>query len=57
VLRTADGSTFTATIVPVVRDNPASLVADDAGDPLQFESVSLITYEDPSAAGIPLPSR
>jgi hypothetical protein len=57
VLRTGDGSTFTATIVPVVRDNPASLVADDAGDPLQFESVSLITYEDPSAAGIPLPSR
>jgi hypothetical protein len=48
-----EGSAFTATVVPIVRDNPASLVRD-AGDPLQFESVSLITYEDPSAAGIPL---
>jgi hypothetical protein len=55
VLQAGDGSTFTATVVPVVRDNPASLVRD-ADDPLQFESVSLITYEDPSAAGIPLPT-
>lgn len=56
VLRADGGSTFTATVVPVVRENPASLVRDTA-DPLQFESVSLITYEDPSAAGIPLPAR
>jgi hypothetical protein len=56
LLQTEEGSTFTATVVPVVRDNPASLVRD-TDDPLQFESVSLITYEDPSAAGIPLPSR
>jgi hypothetical protein len=54
VMRSGDASTFTATVVPVVRENPASLVGD-VGDPLQFESVSLITYEDPSAAGIQLP--
>jgi hypothetical protein len=54
VMRGGEGSTFTATVVPVVRENPASLVGDTS-DPLQFESVSLITYEDPSAAGIPLP--
>ena len=54
LMRSDQGATFTATVVPVVRENPASLVRDVA-DPLQFESVSLITYEDPSAAGIPLP--
>jgi hypothetical protein len=54
VIRADQGETFTATIVPIVYDNPASLVGDRK-DPLKFESVSLITYEDPSAAGIPLP--
>jgi hypothetical protein len=54
VMRSDEGQTFTATVVPVVRDNPASLIGD-VRDPLQFESVSLITYDDPSAAGIPLP--
>jgi tyrosinase len=37
----------TVTVVPVVRDNLASLVGH-AADPLRFESVSLITYEDPA---------
>jgi tyrosinase len=43
------------TVVSVARDNPVSKVTDTA-DPLRFESVSLFTYADPSAAGIPLPS-
>ncbi len=51
-----EADTFTVTVVPVVYDNPASLVGD-VKDPLRFESVSLITYDDPSAAGIPLPGR
>jgi tyrosinase len=37
----------TVTVVPIIRENPVSLVAD-VRDPLRFESVSLITYEDPA---------
>jgi len=39
--------TVTVTVVPIVRDNPVSL-AGKVRDPLRFESVSLITYEDPA---------
>jgi tyrosinase len=46
---------FTITIVAVVSNGARSAKAAD--DPLQFESVSLITYQDPSAAGIPLPQQ
>ena len=56
VVRGGEGETFTATVVPIVYDNPASLVGD-VSDPLKFESVSLITFEDPAAAGIPLQAR
>jgi tyrosinase len=54
VMQTADGDKLTVTVVPVVPENPASRVKVD--DPLKFESVSLITYQDPAAAGIPLPA-
>jgi hypothetical protein len=52
VLKTGRSQTFSVTVVAVVPENQASLVPLD--DPLKFESVSLITYQDPSAAGIPL---
>src|SRR5919202_1463780 len=42
--------TFTVTVAAVVPEQPGV-----NGDPLRFESVSLITFQDPSAAGIPLP--
>ena len=45
----ATRKTLTVTVVPVVRDNPASLVGK-VDDPLHFDSVSLITYEDPAPA-------
>ena len=45
--------TFSVTIVPVASESPGSKAA--VGDPLKFESVSLITFQDPSAAGIFLP--
>jgi hypothetical protein len=54
-LAASDRETLTVTVVPIVRENPASRVADSS-DPLQFESVSLYTYLDRSAAGIPLPT-
>jgi hypothetical protein len=37
--------TFTVTVVPIVRDNPISQV-QNVKDPLRFDSVSLITYEE-----------
>jgi hypothetical protein len=37
--------TFTVTVVPIVRDNPVSQV-QSVKDPLRFDSVSLITYEE-----------
>jgi tyrosinase len=40
--------TLTVTVVPVVRDNPASRVGQ-VDDPLHLDSVSLITYEDPDS--------
>jgi tyrosinase len=40
-------NSLTLTVVPIIRDNPASLVRG-GDDPLRFESVSLITYEDPA---------
>ena len=55
VAQTGTGKDFTITIVAVVSGAARSGKAGD--DPLQFESVSLITYEDPSAAGIPLPQQ
>jgi hypothetical protein len=37
--------TFTVTLVAIVRDNPVSQV-QNVKDPLRFDSVSLITYEE-----------
>jgi hypothetical protein len=54
LMRTGEEETFTVTVVPIVYENPVSKVSD-VTDPLKFESVSLITREDPAAAGIPLP--
>jgi len=45
--------TFTVTVVAVVSEGPGLRAV--GGDPLKFESVSLITFQDPSAAWIPLP--
>jgi hypothetical protein len=50
LLQTSDGDTFQVTVVPVIRPNPTSIANTD--DPLKFESVSLITYEDPVLAGL-----
>lgn len=50
VLETGKGETFTVTVAAVVPEQPGV-----DGDPLRFESVSLIIFQDPSAAGIPLP--
>jgi hypothetical protein len=55
VAQTGARKDFTITIVALVANEPRSRKAQ--GDPLQFESVSLITYQDPSAAGIPLPQQ
>jgi hypothetical protein len=46
-LRALTAKSVTVTVVPIIRANPASQV-NDAGDPLHFERVSLITYEDPA---------
>jgi tyrosinase len=52
-LRTAMVSTtrrtLTVTVVPIIRDNPVSVVRK-IDDPLRFDSVSLITFEDPARA-------
>ena len=56
LMRTSNDETFTVTVVAVVYENPISTVSN-AANPLKFESVSLITREDPAAAGIPLPPR
>jgi tyrosinase len=48
LMTTSNRKTLTVTVVPIVRDNPVSLAAD-VKDPLRFDSVSLITYEDPAA--------
>ena len=50
VLEAGKGETFTVTVAAVVPEQPGV-----SGDPLRFESVSLITFQDSSAAGIPLP--
>jgi hypothetical protein len=47
LMTTSNRKTLTVTVVPIVRDNPVSL-ASDVKDPLRFDSVSLITYEDPA---------
>lgn len=52
LLQTAAAKTFSVTVVAIVPDNPTSRAKVE--NPLKFESVSLITYQDPSAAGIPL---
>jgi hypothetical protein len=49
IMTAAARKTLNVTIVPVVRDDPASLVGK-VDDPLHFDSVSLITYEDPAPA-------
>lgn len=49
IIAAAARKTLTVTVVPVVRDNPVSLVGN-VDDPLHFDSVSLITYEDPAPA-------
>jgi len=54
VMQTRRKKTFSVTVVPVVSQGPG--LRTSGGDPLKFESVSLITFQDPSAAGIPLPS-
>lgn len=55
VMRLSDKETFKVTVVAVVPENQFSRVKRE--DPLRFESVSLIAYQDPSAAGIPLPQE
>jgi hypothetical protein len=52
VLKTGKAKTFSVTAVAIVPESQYSRVPLD--DPLKFESVSLITFQDPSAAGIPL---
>jgi tyrosinase len=39
--------TLTVTVIPIVRDNPVSRVRN-VSDPLRFDTVSLITYDDPA---------
>jgi hypothetical protein len=50
LVQTSEASTFTITVVAVLREDASS--REPVGDPLKFESVSLITYEDPTAAGV-----
>lgn len=52
-MRRSRARTLTFTVVAVVPENRTSRVKMD--DPLKFESATLLTYQDPSAAGIPLP--
>jgi hypothetical protein len=54
VLQTSDAKMIQVTIVPIVPDNQYSRVKLE-GDPLKFESVSLLTYEGPPS-GEPPPS-
>jgi hypothetical protein len=53
VLRSSRAKTLTVTVVAAAPENATSRLKVD--DPLKFESVSLMTYQDASAAGIPLP--
>jgi tyrosinase len=53
--QTGKGETFTVTVVADVPENQVSRVKVD--DPLKFESVSLISYQDASAAGILMPQE
>jgi hypothetical protein len=55
LMTTTKEETFTVTVVPILYDNPVSKV-NDITDPLKFESVSLITKEDPAAAGLAPPA-
>jgi hypothetical protein len=54
-LQTGGGEPIRVRVVAVVRDPPST--RGKQADPLKFESVSLITYQDPSAGGIPLPQQ
>jgi hypothetical protein len=52
-MQTAENqTTFSVTVVAVVPATQTSRVKVD--DPLKFESVSLVTYQDPAAAGLPV---
>jgi tyrosinase len=53
LMRTSRKKTFAVTVVAVVPENPVSRAP--GGDPLKFESLSLIVDQDPAAAGIPPP--
>jgi hypothetical protein len=55
VIAAGDANTLTVTVVPVMRENTVSQ-AKDSAEPLKFEGVSLYTYADTTAAGVPLPS-
>ncbi len=46
VMRTSSRKTISVAVVPIVPDNPASWAG--AGDPLRFESVSLLVDQDPN---------
>jgi hypothetical protein len=53
LMRTSRRRKFTVTVVAAVAKNPVSRAP--RGDPLMFESVSLLVDQDPAAAGIPPP--
>jgi hypothetical protein len=52
LVKTGRAKKFTVTVIAIVPESQTSRVKVD--DPLKFESVSLITFQDASAAGIPL---
>ena len=54
VIQTRGGEPFQVRVVAVVANGGAGRGAGRPADPLKFESVSLILYHDPSAAGIAL---
>jgi hypothetical protein len=55
ILQTSDAATITVTIIPVVPEGQI-LAREVGGDPLKFESVSLLTYEGPPS-GEPPPAN
>jgi hypothetical protein len=55
LVRTTTRDRFSVTIVAHVTQSPGP--TKDSTDPLKFESVSLLLYQDASAAGIPLPQE
>ena len=54
VLQTSEAKTLLVTVVSVVPENQVSRVPTK-GDPLKFESVSLLTHEEPPSGEPPAP--